>query len=298
MALQTDLKQFLLFIQTEKQLSEHTLLSYQTALEHWLAFVDEANVTHWNQADSHLVRRYLAHLHRKSLSPKSIAQKLSAIRSFFNYLFKQGQVKLNPAKGVRAPKVPKRLPKVFDVDEVSQLLDGVTDDSFIAVRDFAMMELFYSSGIRLSELYGLDVEHLQLPEQQLHVVGKGKKMRYVPLGSKAKIALEKWLALRNLYAKEDGAVFISQKGTRLQRRSIQLRLEHWGKALGLPSRLHPHKLRHSCATHFLESASDLRAVQELLGHANLSTTQVYTHLDFQHLAKVYDAAHPRATKKV
>jgi integrase/recombinase XerC len=290
--------EFLTFIETEKQLSAKTCESYGTTLWHFTDYLTTQSVDRWSQVSHFTLRNYIATLHRQGLGSKSIAQKLSALRSFFNFLCRRGELSVNPAKGLRGPKLEKRLPKVLDVDEVSHFLNTLEGDDLLAARDRAMMELFYSSGIRLSELQNLSLNDLDLNDATLRVTGKGNKTRLVPIGKMAMAALQDWLRHRSCISSADSdALFLTQQGTPLKARSIQARLAHWGKKLGLSSRLHPHKLRHSCASHFLESSSDLRAVQELLGHANLSTTQVYTHLDFQHLAKVYDAAHPRARKK-
>ncbi len=290
--------QFLQYIASEKQLSSRTVSSYQQALQSFVEFSDHSHYVECDQIGHHDVRRYMAQLHRKGLSTKSIAQKMSALRSFYDYLFRSGQVSDNPAKGVKSPKQEKRLPKVLDVDEVSYFLDRIPDDDFLSCRDKAIMELFYSSGIRLGELQPLQLNDVDFNESIVRVVGKGNKARIVPVGRQAVSILKRWLSFRSLVAESNQyAMFVTEKGKSLQRRSIQARLEYWGVKLGLPGNLHPHKFRHSCATHFLESASDLRAVQELLGHANLSTTQIYTHLDFQHLANAYDAAHPRAKKR-
>jgi integrase/recombinase XerC len=222
---------------------------------------------------------------------------LSAARGFFNYLMREGVLKSNPAIDVRAPKAAKRLPGTLDADQLNQLLDIPAEDA-LAVRDRAIMELFYSSGLRLSELVGLDIANLDLPDRTVRVLGKGSKTRIVPVGRKADIALRAWLKERvTLAAVEEPALFVGQNGTRLKHRAIQLRISYWAKRKGLPSRVYPHLFRHSFATHLLESSKDLRGVQELLGHADISTTQIYTHLDFAHLARTYDASHPRAKRK-
>jgi integrase/recombinase XerC len=240
----------------------------------------------------------MAEWHRQGLSVASIHQRLCALRGLYRYLIREGIATHNPLESLKAPKAGRRLPKDLAVDEVFQLLEHMPDDEPLAIRDRAIMELFYSCGLRLSELANLDLADLNLKEAELRVTGKGNKQRQLPIGSKAIEALSTWLETReNLATTEISAVFLSQRGQRLSRRSIQARMKHWGITLGIPSRLHPHRLRHSFATHMLEGSGDLRAVQELLGHANLSTTQVYTHLDFQHLASVYDKAHPRAGKK-
>ncbi len=298
MALSTLCEQFLQYIESEKQLSTNTVESYQQNLTQAMSFFEQLGINSWQQMSHHHIRQYVAFKHRKGLSSKSIALHLSALRSFFNFLSKRQLVSINPVKNIKAPKIEKRLPKVMDVDEVTVFLDKMPDDDFISLRDKTIMELFYSSGIRLSELQQLTTIDCDLVDQTVRVTGKGSKTRIVPIGGKAMAVLQKWLQCRSLVTEHDQlALFVTEKGKPLQNRSIQARLTYWGKRMGLNAPLHPHKLRHSCASHFLESASDLRAVQELLGHADLSTTQVYTHLDFQHLANVYDAAHPRAKKK-
>ncbi|VDY46132.1 integrase/recombinase [Salmonella enterica subsp. arizonae] len=220
---------------------------------------------------------------------------LSALRSFFDWLVSQGELKANPAKGVSAPKAPRHLPKNIDVDDVNRLLDIDLNDP-LAVRDRAMLEVMYGAGLRLSELVGLDIKHLDLDTGEVWVMGKGSKERRLPIGRNAVTWIEHWLDLRGLFASDEEALFLSKLGKRISARNVQKRFAEWGIKQGLNSHVHPHKLRHSFAAHMLESSGDLRGVQELLGHANLSTTQIYTHLDFQHLASVYDAAHPRAKR--
>lgn len=294
----SQIEAFLNYIESEKQLSPKTVESYQFTLSEFEKYLSTQTVETWQQVSHHTMRHFVATMHRKGLGAKSIAQKLSALRSFFNFLCRIQQIKINPLKGIRGPKLEKRLPKTMDVDEVSGFLNTLDANDFISSRDKAIMELFYSSGIRLSELQNLKLTDIDFNDASVRVTGKGNKTRLAPVGRAAIQALQDWIKHRNPVAElDENSLFVTQQGKPLKIRSIQARLEYWGKKLGLSSRLHPHKLRHSCASHFLESSSDLRAVQELLGHANLSTTQVYTHLDFQHLAKVYDAAHPRARKK-
>ena len=297
MTIQNSITAYLTFIQSERQLSNKTVESYRVTLEHFKNFINERNIEQLSLITSHTIRHYLAQLHRQGLKKKSINQKLSSLRSFFRFLAARGEVSTDPLKSIRGPKTEKHLPKVIEVDEIAHLLDQVPSENFVQQRDKAILELFYSSGVRLSELQAANIADLNLVNGELRVTGKGNKVRLVPVGSKAKQALQAYLDVRQSLLGDQFALFVTEQGNRLKHRSIQARLEFWGKQLGLSSRLHPHKLRHSCASHFLESSSDLRAVQELLGHADLSTTQVYTHLDFQHLAKVYDSAHPRAKKK-
>lgn len=288
---------YLQHLRAEKQYSDNTISSYARQLQGAAeACVEAANG--WQHVDIHRFRTLMAEWHRQGLSVASIHQRLCALRGLYRFLIREGVAKHNPLESLKAPKAGRRLPKDLGVDEVFQLLEHMPDDDPLAIRDRAIMELFYSCGLRLSELANLDLEHLNLKEAELRVTGKGNKQRQLPIGSKAIHALQAWLETRQLLTRtEPEAVFLSQRGQRLSRRSIQARMKHWGIKLGIPSRLHPHRLRHSFATHMLEGSGDLRAVQELLGHANLSTTQVYTHLDFQHLANVYDKAHPRAGKK-
>ena len=282
-------------LRSERQVSVHTLDGYRRDLLKLLAFCREEQLTDWNNLDARRLRALIVQLHRKGQSSRSLSRLLSAIRGFYQYLIREGICQHDPANGVSAPKGQKQLPKNLDVDRTTQLLDGAVEDDFIALRDQAMLELFYSSGLRLSELVGLDIVDLDLKDGLISVRGKGNKRRIVPVGSKAREAMERWLPQRALAAQDD-AVFIGQSGRRLTPRAIQLRVREAGvRELG--QHLHPHMLRHSFASHMLETSRDLRAVQELLGHADIATTQIYTHLDFQHLAQVYDYAHPRAKRK-
>jgi integrase/recombinase XerC len=288
---------FLTFIQKQRQLSDKTWQSYQATLEAFMCYLEKFSIEQWRQCSHLHIRGFVAELYKRQLKPKSIAQKLSAIRSLFKYLAHKQLVSQDPTFGITAPKAEKRLPKTIEVDEVTNFLDSMPTQSFIQARDKAIMELLYSSGIRLSELQQLSLDEIDLTAASARVTGKGNKTRIVPIGSKAQAAINNWLQQRKLVDNLDhDALFVTQQGKRMSNRSIQARLAYWGKVSGLKSRLHPHKLRHSCASHFLQSSSDLRAVQELLGHADIATTQIYTHLDFQHLASVYDKAHPRAKK--
>jgi len=291
----TLLTDYFQYLEFEKRVSEHTLKSYQRDIKQLVIYCATNEVQQWQDLQPIDIRNHIANRHRKGLSSKSLQRELSAIRSFYTYLLKKQLVKNNPAKQIRAPKQERKLPKVLDVDQISGILDS-SPDSFLEIRDLAMFELFYSSGLRLSELAALNMDDIDLSDQELRVLkGKGGKQRNLPIGSKALTALKKWFSYRTQTT--DPAVFISNKGKRLGQRSIQLRLDRWCKKIGLPEHVHPHMLRHSFASHLLESSHDIRAVQELLGHSNLSTTQIYTHLDFQHLAEVYDKAHPKAKKK-
>lgn len=284
------------FLKLEKQVSPHTLSNYQRQLQAVCELLEQQQIVSWQAVDSSVVRWLLSQSHKQGLSAKSIGLRLVALRQWFAYLVRTEQLAANPAVGIKAPKAGKHLPKNVDAEQVAQLLD-IQAQTDLDIRDLAMMELMYSSGLRLSELQGLDLDKLDLSIGEVRLLGKGNKERIVPIGSKAICAMQKWLKVRANFNPQDNAVFLNKRGGRLAHRSIQMVMEKWGKKQGLESRLHPHKLRHSFATHMLEGSGDLRAVQELLGHSSLATTQIYTHLDFQHLAKVYDAAHPRARKK-
>lgn len=289
---------FLLSLQGSRASSERTIDTYRRALEKFLQFCQQQKLNILADVQPYQLRQFVGWCHQHKLSPKSIQVHLAAVRAFYRYLLKQGHCVDNPALGIRAPKTAKRLPATMDVDETNAFVDHIDGDDALSRRDRAVIELFYGSGLRLSELSALNVDDLEQSDGVLRVLGKGRKQRDVPIGSKARQALMQWLQSRSeIAAANEPALFVSTRGTRLSNRQIQSRLGWWGKKLGLNAPLHPHKLRHSCATHFLEGSQDLRAVQELLGHANLSTTQIYTHLDFQHLAGVYDKAHPRAKKK-
>ena len=292
----TLLNQYWDYLRIERQVSPHTLTNYQHQLDAILAILAEKGIQHWQQVNPSVVRLILAESRKQGLKEKSLALRLSALRQFFSYLVQQGQLKVNPATGISAPKQGKHLPKNIDAEQVQKLLSNDSKDP-IDLRDRAMMELMYSSGLRLSELQGLNLNSINTRIREVRVIGKGNKERIVPFGRYASHAIQQWLKVRPLFNPKDDALFVSQLGNRLTHRSIQKRMENWGIRQGLNSHLNPHKLRHSFATHMLEASSDLRAVQELLGHSNLSTTQIYTHLNFQHLAEVYDQAHPRAKRK-
>jgi len=291
-------QQFLHVLKVERQLSPNTLKAYERDLSKLLSYCAEQGLKSWPELTSHLVRGFIAERHRQGLSSRSLQRELSACRSFFAYLIKIKVLLNNPAGGIRAPKAAKSLPNVLDVDQIHGLLE-VEPAGPLESRDLAMWELLYSSGLRVSELANINLMDVDLSGKTIHVVsGKGKKSRLLPLGSKAVSTIRTWLPLRSQFdALNEMALFVGKRGRRLTTRSIQSRLERWRKRQGLQGRLYPHMLRHSFASHMLESSQDLRAVQELLGHSNISTTQVYTHLDFQHLAAVYDQAHPRAKQK-
>ena len=296
--LQGNIDDYLRILLEQKHYSPLTVKNYQRQLKTLLLHLQGTNLSKWEQLKPIHIRQLSAQQNRQGKSAKSIALLLSSCRSFFQYLLDFNLISINPAKNVRPPKGEKRLPKTMDVDQVSMLLDNIETDEEIGIRDKAIAELFYSSGLRLAELVECNVNDLDLKQQLATITGKGNKTRIVPVGAKAKKAIERWLIIRKgwLGMSDCQGLFISQRKTRLSARSVQKRLEYWGKRIGLNASLYPHKFRHSCATHVLESSGDIRAVQELLGHVNISTTQIYTHLDFQKLAEVYDKAHPRAKK--
>jgi integrase/recombinase XerC len=282
----------------EKRASEHTVTNYQRDLGRLSNYCKDKPILNWTDLKQNDIRAHIAARHRKGIGSKSLQRELSAIRSFYAFLLKNSLAESNPAQHVKAPKQDRKLPKTLDVDQVAGLLDAGAS-SPLEVRDLAMFELFYSSGLRLSELSSLDMADLDFSDRSLIVrSGKGGKSRVLPIGGKAITALNNWLLeRRKMTAIADTALFVTRKGRRLGQRSIELRLSLWCKKKSLDQHIHPHMLRHSFASHLLESSQDLRAVQELLGHSNISTTQIYTHLDFQHLAEIYDKAHPRAKKK-
>jgi integrase/recombinase XerC len=282
----------------QRRLSPHTLSNYRRDLQKLQAAMGETPLA---SLLVHHVRRFVAQLHGQGLGGRSLARTLSAWRGFFAWLGERGLIKANPCDGVRPPKSPRLLPKALSVDETARLLAPFEEDDPVqGARDLAMFELFYSSGLRLAELVSLDCDVLDsvAHEGEIRVLGKRSKLRLVPVGSKAREALAAWSALRNSLARPgERALFVGQRGGRISPRLVESRLSRRAVLLGLPTHVHPHMLRHSFASHVLQSSGDLRAVQEMLGHASIASTQVYTHLDFQHLAKVYDAAHPRAKAK-
>lgn len=288
---------FLHHVAHERRLSARTRDGYRRDLTSAATAFGAAGRNDWHGVDTRDVRQLVAARHRQGAKAASIARQLSALRSLYVWLLREGLVSHNPAVDVRAPKQPRKLPKTIDVDALAAILDVVPERS-IDVRDHALLELFYSAGLRLAEAVGLDVADVDLQAHRAVVLGKGNRQRHVAIGARAASALTRWLQLRGDWAGAgETALFVSQRGTRLSRSSVAARMDRWALSHGLPVHLHPHKLRHSFASHLLESSGDLRAVQEMLGHANISTTQIYTHLDFQHLAKVYDAAHPRARRR-
>jgi integrase/recombinase XerC len=314
---------FLSHLALERRMSRHTLAAYRRDLERLAAFCEKRRYARWELLENLQLRTFAAAEHAGGIAPRSVQRRLSAARTFFSYLEREGAAARNPATEVRAPKVKKRLPATLDADQMARLLDFSATDT-LSVRDKAIMELFYSSGLRLSELVGLDLDAVDLRDRTVRVVGKGNKTRIVPIGKQARAALQKWLEHRAKWARpadvgaapagaagaagavatgavptaaSRGAVFLGRNGRPLTVRSVQLRVAAWARRQGLTMHVHPHMFRHSFATHLLESSGDLRAVQELLGHADIGTTQVYTHLDFNHLARVYESAHPRARRR-
>ena len=287
---------FLSHLIRERRLSSHTAEGYAHDVRVLLELTQQQESA-LQDLQMQQIRRFVARLHSRGLGGKSLARMLSAWRGFFNYLARDHGFTRNPCAGVRPPKSPKALPKALSPDEATRLV-GITQSDPLAVRDRAMFELLYSSGLRLSELTSLSLGDVSFADATVRVTGKGNKTRVVPVGSHALQALPAWLSVReSLPRRNETALFLTQRGDAISPRAVQSRLKAWGIKQGLPSRVHPHMLRHSFASHVLQSSGDLRAVQEMLGHASISTTQVYTHLDFQYLAKVYDAAHPRAKRK-
>jgi len=287
---------YLAWLRNEKQYSELTAENYARDLRHLFELAAETPLA---DLKIHHIRRFIAQLHSKGLGGRSLARMLSAWRGFYTYLMRDHGLADNPCIGLRAPKSPRTLPQALSPDEATRMVDLPTDTT-AAIRDKAIFELFYSSGLRLAELVDLDLEPMRadIAAGEVRVTGKGSKTRIVPLGRFAITALKAWLVVRDQLARADEtALFVGQRGSRISPRVVQLRMKQWGIKQGITSNVHPHLLRHSFATHVLQSSGDLRAVQEMLGHASISTTQVYTHLDFQYLSKIYDAAHPRARKK-
>ncbi|ADJ27379.1 tyrosine recombinase XerC [Nitrosococcus watsonii] len=291
------IQKFLLHLQYERGLSPQTVVSYRRDLAKVMAFCGRNGIGNWQALDAQKVRALVAAYHQTGLSGRSIQRLLSALRSFYVYLQRENIVDHNPAQGISAPRGKRALPPTLDVDQAAQLLNTKPCGDLL-LRDQAILELFYSSGLRLAELVGLNLSALDLDTALVRVVGKGAKTREVPLGRRAKAALLAWLPIRaGWISQSQEAVFVTRRGRRLSPRAVQKRLRLWGLRQGFDVAIHPHRLRHAFASHLLESSGDLRAVQELLGHADISTTQIYTHLDFQHLAKIYDQTHPRARKK-
>ncbi len=291
------IERFQQHLASERRLSAHTVSAYRRELDafaHWCA---QGKLLEWTRIESHHIRTFAARSHAGGLQARSIQRRLSALRTFFGFLIREGVVPTNPALDVRAPKAGKRLPHTLDVDQMGALL-AMKPNGPLQLRDLAMMELLYSSGLRLAELVGLGLGDLDLADRTVRVMGKGSKTRIMPVGTQAVAALQRWLQERPaLAAVDEQAVFVGSRGRRLGARAVQLLVARHARAQGLPTGVHPHLFRHSFATHLLESSRDLRAVQELLGHASISSTQIYTHLDFQHLARIYESSHPRARRR-
>lgn len=278
-----------------RRLAPLTCDNYERDCLRFLNYALELPIKKMSDIDAGHIRKFSATLHRNGLSGRSIERSLSAIRGLYNFLLKNKRVENNPVIGIRAPRSQKKLPKTLDADQINTLLAKNPEDD-LGIRDIAMFELLYSSGLRLKELCASNTNSIDLETGLVEVTGKGDKTRILPVGSVALAALHKWLSIRDNYNPKDDALFIGIRGSRLGARAIQARLKKFANGADISSHIHPHMLRHSFASHLLESSGDLRAVQELLGHSNISTTQVYTHLNFQHLAKVYDKSHPRAKK--
>jgi len=291
------LERFIRHLSHERRLSALTCKNYRRDLDSLAAWCDERGIDSWTALDDEHLRAFSAARFRRGLSPRSIQRQLSAIRTYFRFLLREKLAPRNPVQSVRAPKAGKRLPENLDADRMARLLD-IPGDGPLVARDRAILELLYSSGLRLAELTGLDQGDVDLADGTVSVTGKGGKDRVIPVGRYARDALRTWLTHRGELADAgEQAMFVSTRGSRLSPRSVQARVDHWARRQGIDMRVYPHLFRHSFATHLLESSHDLRGVQELLGHANISTTQVYTHLDFQHLAQIYDRTHPRARAK-
>ena len=292
-----DIERYLNGLEIERRLSPHTLSAYQRDIAKLLSYCDIKGILLWQGLNTHRVRQFSAHLNANGMNAKSIQRILSSGRGLSNFLVQHRLVQSNPFDDVKAPKAEKRLPKTLSVDQITNLVE-IDVSNPISYRDKAILELFYSSGLRLAELCRLDLNDLSLSEQLIRVTGKGNKSRELPIGRHALQALQEWILVRNnLPLKDYQAVFVSQHGNRINPRTIQQRVKFWAQKQGIEINVSPHMLRHSFASHLLESSGELRSVQELLGHSNISTTQIYTHLDFQHLAQVYDDAHPRAKKE-
>lgn len=288
-------EKFLLYLRVERQLSPLTQKSYAFQLEQLVILADSISLAHWTDLDASQVRALVSLSRRRGVQPVTMALRLSALRSFLDWMVARGELNANPAKGVATPRIGRHLPKNIDVDGMNQLLEFEAVYP-LDVRDRTMLEVMYGAGLRLAELVGIDCCHLEPDTGEVRVIGKGSKERRLPMGSTAIHWLKRWLPLREQFKPQDDALFISRQGKRISTRNVQKRFAERGIKQGMNQHIHPHKLRHSFASHLLESGGDLRAVQELLGHASLTTTQIYTHLDYQYLATVYDAAHPRARR--
>ncbi|HEX5208774.1 MAG TPA: tyrosine-type recombinase/integrase [Steroidobacteraceae bacterium] len=314
------IERFRRYLSAERRCSPHTLAAYTRDLQALVSYCERTGLESWTAIDSGHLRTFAARQHAGGLGPRSIQRRLSAVRSFYEFLQREAhalrrtthgpdptegtdagdrdvaRIRSNPGQDVRAPKAPRRLPETLDADQMARLLEIPAGEPF-ATRDRAIMELLYSSGLRLAEIVGLDRGHLDLRDRVVHVLGKGRKVRLVPVGRVAIRSLEQWLPERaGLIRTGEEALFVGRHGRRLGRRAVELRVAYWARRQGLAAHVYPHLFRHSFASHLLESGAELRGVQELLGHADIATTQIYTHLDFQHLARIYDATHPRARR--
>ena len=299
MALGPLIEDFLRMLRSERFYSPHTCTNYQRDLERFADFLTGRGIDDWLEVDYNVVSAFSARRFRQGLKGNTIQRELSSIRGFYNHLIRQRKAQRNPARDVKAPKVDKKLPVTADSEQLDRLLRQQPGDDPLRIRDLAMFELMYSCGLRLAELVSLDTDTIDLRQRHMAVTGKGSKTRHLPIGRKAVQVVERWLEARAELARDadEKALFTSRNGRRLSHRSVQKRLQQLAREQQLDGHITPHVLRHSFATHLLESSADLRAVQELLGHADIGTTQIYTHLDFQHLAQVYDQAHPRAKKR-
>lgn len=298
-SLQHYIDSFITHLSDERHLADNTVQNYHRDLKLLAAFCEQNDITEWKSLANHQLRQFVTTAHRQGISGKTQERRLSAIRTFYNYLARESYVKHNPALSISAPKTPQKLPKTLDTDQVAHLLN-VKATRWHTQRDLAILELFYSSGLRLTELTNSNLNDIDWEDANIRVLGKGSKERLLPVGALALKALRQWirirhqLPVRNQDIEDPSALFISERGKRISPRNVQYRVRQWTRMQNIPGNVHPHMLRHSFASHMLESSGDLRAVQELLGHADIATTQIYTHLDFQHLAEVYDKAHPRA----
>ena len=303
--LQYMLKDYIFHIEKVINYSPNTVISYNRDLNSFLSFCKKIEINSVNGLDEKIIRDFVSHLHRNGISPKSIKRSLSSLRSFFNFLLKQKIIKINFAENVKSPKAEKNLPGILQHSDINLLANyktkkvGYYKNNDLLVRDVAIFELFYSSGLRLSELSTIEFSNINFNECMLRITGKGNKTRIVPIGSKAVTAINLWVDIRKKYSKDSSNfLFIGKTGKAMSARNIQLRMNILAKASGVEQKLYPHKLRHTVATHLLESSGNIRAVQEFLGHENISTTQIYTHLDNQYLMTVYDKVHPRSKKKL
>ncbi len=290
------LENFFSYLKYERNYSEDTLKNYLSDLKKFILYLSDINIVKITDITLDITQSYINSLNRNGLTPTSLARKASSIRSFFSFLYKKKYIDKNPMTKIIVPKKMQKLPFILSIDQIDELCK-IPATNFAAIRDKAMIELMYSSGLRLSEITSLDVSSLNIKDKIISVIGKGNKQRYLPIGSKALEALSKWISTRRTSKVFDDALFLNKFGNRLSNRSVQTRLNYWASFKGLNCKISPHTLRHSCATHLLESSGDLRAVQEFLGHEDISTTQIYTNVDFEHLKKIYSKSHPRATSK-